>query len=156
MAANSYKAREISATLADSLRARGFGSLTLTEGFDTDGYPYISIGAGAALGRNAIIKTTQQSNPLAKDAFGNTANAFGPHVIQLCYETNFAGTTDNVPDTLTASDLAGLYASIYPLGCAVQVYQTATGVAPTLAAIVAGNLKTTQYPDPFNPVIAQV
>lgn len=155
MAATSFKAYEISKTLADTLRWRGLGSLGLVETFDTDGYPLITIGAGTPGGRNAVIKVTQQSNPLAKDAFGNTANAFGPHVIQLVSEANYAGATDNVADTLTASDIAKIFCSIVPFSTAIAWYQTATGVAPTIAGATAANLKTTEYPDPFNPVINQ-
>jgi hypothetical protein len=153
--ANSYKAVAIAADLADRLKERGLvPALALVQGFDTDKNPYLKLGAGANGGRNAIIKVKAVDWPEALDVLGLAQSVFTPHVIQLVSEANYAGATDNVVDTLTASDLLKLMAVAMGPGCIVEWYQSAAGTAPTLAAILPANLKETVHPDARYPLIS--
>lgn len=148
--ANSFKATAISKRLADDLRARGFTTLGITETFDTDGYPLITVGASSPGGRNAVIKTMQYSQPLAKDAFGNTANQFGPHVVMFATEVHPASSGD----TITVVDQAGLLTAVINTGCYWQWWQEAVGTAPAASTFTTTNkLKVSTYPDPWQPIL---
>jgi hypothetical protein len=161
MADNSYKAMAIAHDLTDRLKARLNSSLAVVESFDTDGNPLITVGAGVALGANMVIKVRAQDWPLAKDVLGLSANIYAPHVVQFVTEANYAATSDNVADTLSPAQLLLLMGQIVLMGCAVEWYQTVTGVAPVASAItttVSGNnlgLKGSFAPDERYPLISQ-
>jgi hypothetical protein len=137
-----YKSVALSAEMADELKMR-LSPLAVVEGFSTGLDPMLTIGAGVAGGRNAIVITKPIDWPLAKDVLGLTARVYNPHVIQLISEANYAGATDSVADTLSPADILTIQAVITKRGCKVEWYQSAAGVAPTGAAAIAGNLKAT-------------
>lgn len=136
----SFKANEIRDELADELKKR-LSDLAHVNSFDANANPMITIGAGSALGRNAVIVVKPIDWPLAKDVLGLPATVFTPHVIQLVTEANFAGTTDNVADPLLPQDILVLLSTICKRGTKVEWYQSATSVAPTTAAILTANKK---------------
>lgn len=146
MSSTSYKAKQIADELAADYRVT-LSSLTLVQSFDSSGNPTIALGAGVAGGANAFIVVKPIDWALAKDIFGNSALQFSPHVIQLCTEANYAATTDNVADTLTAAQIAHLVFPIARVATQFEWYQTATGTAPTVSGITAANLKVTKDND---------
>lgn len=118
-----------------------------TESFDSSGNPVLTLSADASpvAGEKVVvirIKPSVLGSP--KDVLGNPAFAFGPHVIQLCTELNYAGTTDSVADILTAVELLPVLIEIGRKGNIVEWHQTANGTVPSTSAIDAGtNLKAT-------------
>jgi len=147
-----YKAQALAHELADRLRARGFTALGVVESFDTDQSPLIIIGAGANGGRNAVIKVGPVVWPLAQDILGLTAPQYTPHVLQLVTEANPAGGAG--ADPLTPADLLGIMGQSVLMGCQTEWYQSASGTAPTAAAIIAGNLKATFAPDVYHAMVS--
>lgn len=152
--ATDYKSQAIAHDLADRLKERGLGSLGIVESFDTDGNPLITLGAGVALGANAVLKVRPVDWPLAQDILGLAANVYNPHVIQLVTEADYQGATDNVLDPLSPDQLLKILASAEKMGCILEWYQSATSVAPTAAAIIPSNLKSTFHPDQRYPLIS--
>lgn len=151
--ANSYKAIGMARSLNDVLSKR-LPTLNVRESFDTDGNPLILVGAGTAGQANAVIKVKAISWPLAKDILGLDSTVYVPHVVQLCTEANFAGTTDNVADTLNPQQLLDILTEVTKLGSKVEWYQTASGTAPTAAGITGSNLKASIDPNLYWPMIA--
>lgn len=151
--ATSAKASKMSAELADRLKIRpGLSALTVRESVDTDGNPLILVGAGSAGGENAVVKTKPVVWSLATDVLGLAANIYTPHVMQVVTEANPTGGSG--ADPLSAADLLSLIAQCSAMGCIVEWYQSAAGVAPTAAAIITANLKATYYPDARYPLIS--
>ena len=151
MSSTSYKANELAAELNAILKVR-FSTLTNVTGFDSNGNPTIAIGAGSAGGRNAFIRVQPISWSLAQDIFGNSANQYGPHVVQLCTEANPAGGAG--ADVLSASDIAQLLIPCSKQGSQFQWYNTANGTAPTVSGITAANLKVTVENDLYWNVLS--
>lgn len=129
------KAVEIAHELASKIGQRLNGALALVEGFDSDGCPTIKIGSGTAGQKNWFIKLANMDWALAKDSLGLAAGAYGPEVVMIATEANYAGATDNVADVLGVADLLPVLAECIRTGCQVQWFQSATGVAPTSATI---------------------
>jgi hypothetical protein len=113
--------------------------LTVSESFDTNGDPVISIGTLVAGSRSAIIRVKAIDWPLAKDVLGLASTIYTPHVIQLLTESN--PTAGAGADILTAQDELTLLGTICKRGTLVEWYKTANTVAITVAAIISGNLK---------------
>lgn len=147
-----YKAQALANQLADWLKARGLSSLGLTQSFDTDLNPLISIGSGSIGSANFIIKVAPIAWPLAEDIFGNAAIQYAPHVIQMVTEANPVGGAG--ADILTPQQLMNVLNQCQLMGCQMEWYESANGVAPTAAAIIAGNLKATFNPDVYYPLIS--
>lgn len=139
-----YKSIALRAELADELKKR-FSALAVVEGFDANGNPSLTMGAGVAAGRNAIIIVKAIDWPLAKDVLGLPATVFNPHVIQMVTEGEV--TAGAGADALTTSDVLALFSVISKRGTRVEHYESAAGVAPTAAAAIAGNLKASYEPD---------
>lgn len=149
--ATSFKAQAIANQLADLLKARGLGSLGLVQSFDTDQNPLISIGSGAAGSANFIIKVTPVILPDSQDVLGNASIAYSPHVIQLCTEADPAAGAG--ADPTTRQQLLNVLGQIGRMGARQEWYESASGVAPSAAALIAGNLKASFEPDPYWPMI---
>lgn len=143
---SNYKAIELAHELAAKLTQRLNGALALTEGFDADGCPTISIGSGSAGQKNFFIKLANVDWALAKDSLGLSAGAYGPEVVMLATEANYAGATDNVADILDLQNLLNVIALCVQTGCQVQWYQSASGTAPTTSTVAAANLKASFWP----------
>jgi|SRR5579859_7669792 len=149
--ATTAKASKMSAELADRLAIRLPG-LALVQSTDASGNPVITIGAGSPGGENAVIRTIPVAWSLATDILGNTANIYTPHTMQVCVEANPAAGAG--ADPVPAGDLAKLLVQVSEMGTIVELYNTASGTAPTVAGIIPGNLKTTINPDPRYPLIS--
>jgi len=145
--ATSFKAQSIAHELADRLKARG---IVLVESFDTDSNPLITIGDGVAGHQNALVKVLPLNWPLAKDVLGNTAFQYTPHVVQLGTETDAGGSSS----VLTIANLMPILQQSGDMGCRVEWYESANGVAPTAAILGdATKLKASYDPDLYHPVI---
>lgn len=145
------KAIEFAHELADKLKLR-FSTKTVTEGFDTDGLPTITVndGTAATTEMNILIKVTMFSWSLAKDILGNAANIYAPLTVQIATEAPAAGSGVGV--YLTVQNVLDLAGEVVMRGAGVQWYQSANGVVPVVATLVAGNLKASFSPDIYNPI----
>jgi hypothetical protein len=147
------KALELAHEIADKLKIRvgalqGVAGLAVTEGFDTDGLPTISVGPGTAGSKNVFIKVNLQAWPLAKDILGNSANIYTPLTVQFVTEAPPAGSGAGVIVDLPT--LLACLGDCVMKGSRTEWYQSANGVAPVAASITAGNLKAAFQPDIYN------
>ncbi len=143
----SYKAIEMSAEMADKLKKR-LPAMVHTSTFDVNGDPVITIAQDstpAAGEKVIIIRTKALTFSLAKDVLGLPETVFTPHVLQICTEANFAGTTDNVADILGPIELLPIIATAGKTGCKVEWHVTANGTIPSTAAIDAGTVLKASY-----------
>lgn len=149
---NPSKAIALAHEMADKLKIR-FSSLTVTEAFDTDGAPYITINdATAAAGeQNMLVKVSPETWPLALDVLGNAANIYSPSKVQIVTELSAtAGQT-----LLSGANILALLGECLSRGAKVEWYMSTNGAAPGLADITASKLKGTFYPDLYNPLTSQ-
>lgn len=150
--ATSYKSQAIAHELANRFANRvGLTALGIVEGFDTDSNPLITIGTGVAGTANFIVKVLPTSWPLAQDVLGLTALQYTPHSIAIVTEADPTGGAG--ADPTTRSQLLQVIAQSVDMGCHVDWYESASGVAPSAAAIVVGNLKASYDPDLWHPLI---
>jgi hypothetical protein len=144
--ATTQKSLNMAADMAAKLTVKS-APMLVTQSSDSDGNPVLTVSADATpvAGEAVIvIRIKPETHSEAKDLFGNAAINYGPHVIQLCTEANFAGATDNVADILTLAQLAPVMDEVFGRGCTVEWYQTANATVPSIAAMIAANLKSTQ------------
>jgi len=148
------KALELAHELADKLKLR-FSGKVVTEGFDTDGLPTITIndGSAATTDMNIFIKVSMLNWPLAKAVLGNAANIYVPLQLQMATEAPAAGSGVGV--YLSVQNALDLVGEVAFRGVAVQWYQSANGTVPSAATLVAGNLKASFSPDIYNPITNQ-
>lgn len=151
---NPQKALELAHEIADKLKLR-FAGKTVTEGFDTDGLPTITVNDGTpATGEmNIFVKINLQSWPLAKDILGNAANIYAPLTVQLATEAPAAGSGAGV--YLSCQNVLDILGELVLKGSRVEWYQSANTVVPVAGTLVAGNLKASFQPDLYNPLTNQ-
>jgi hypothetical protein len=130
----SYKAQAMAQNVADEL-AKRLPSLAVALGVTSGGDISIVVGDGVAGHKNAFVVFTGFSTPLSTNIVGLASEVYNPTVCQLVTEKNYAGTTDNVADILTAGDLLNLLIPLVNSGCRLDWYQSNNGTAPTAAAI---------------------
>lgn len=153
MADNSFKARKLADQLADKLKLR-LAPLLVTQSFDTDGNPLISIndGSPATTEKNAVIKIQPApTDTLAKDIFGNKANQYTPHVAQLVTEAPAAGSGAGV--YLDLPTLVPILGEVLRAGARFEWYQSANTVVP-VAASITGTPKAAFEPSLYWPAIS--
>jgi hypothetical protein len=151
----SYKAIELSAELADELRKRT--TLLVTESADTDGNPVITVSADStpAAGEKVIVvRTAPITWGLAKDVLGLASTVYTPHVIQVCTEANYEGTTDSVLDILGPAELLPVLITVGKRGTRVEWYQTTNGTVPSVAAMISTNLKASHEADVYHGMLS--
>lgn len=146
--ASSASALKISKDLLDRLAQEIAPTLpSQVLSFDSSGNPVLTLSQDAtpAAGEKVVvIKVKPYSWSLMKDGLGLTQDVFGPHIVQICTEANFAGTTDNVADILTPVQLLPILVECAATGCVLEWHVTANGTVPSNTAIEAGtNLKKT-------------
>lgn len=134
------RAIQISRELTDRLKKTLASSMpVVTESQNaTDASPVVTFSADAtpAAGEKiVVIKVIPTGAPAAYDVFNNAGNKYGPHIIQICTEKNYAATNDNIADILTAGDMLSVIAEAATMGCNIEWYQTNNGTAPTEAGI---------------------
>lgn len=147
MANTTAKAQASHRELIDLLTKQVAATLpVVTASFDSDGNPISTLSADAtpAFGEKVVVIRTK---PIvwaeAKDVLGNAAITYGPHVIQICTEKNFEGTTDNILDILGPAELLPIIVEAGRKGHNVEWYRTANGTVPSAAAMTAANLAAT-------------
>jgi hypothetical protein len=144
---STYKSQAALRTLVDTLGKQLVASMpVITESFDSNGNPVVTFSADATpvAGEKVAVLRCKAIGSITKDVLNQPAANYSHHVYQLCTEANFAGTTDNVVDVMTAVELLPLLIEIGRCGSFVEWHQTASGSVPTVAAIDAGtNLKQT-------------
>lgn len=158
--ATSYKAQAIAHQLADWLKARLNGGLTVTEAFSTvDQNPYILVNDGSPVAgeANFVIKVLAQPWTTAQDVLGLTANVYSPTIVELCTEAGPSSTVD--PSGVTAKYLMLVLNQISQMGTHIDWYETANATAPTIGALPSeggsATLKTSWDPDLYRPLISQ-
>lgn len=133
--------------LVDILKLQVAATLpVVTDSFDSDGNPVTTLSADAtpAAGEKVVVLRTKAIGAFgAFNSIGQVAEQFSHHVIQICTESNFEGTTDNVSDILSPVQLLPVLVEIGRKGSQVEWYQTANATIPSTAAMVAANLKAT-------------
>jgi hypothetical protein len=154
----SAKAIEIAHDLANYLLQRGSagalatlfgGPIPVTELFDTAGLACIQVGtvpftSGAAC---AFIQVGPYVWPLGTDALGNPAAVYTPTVIRIAVEAPPAGVMQGADIAI----LAAILGESDTRGCRVELFNSASGTAPSDTTFnTASNLVTVfenfQYP----------
>lgn len=149
------KALEFAHELADKLKLR-FAGKVVTEGYDTDGLPTITINDGtpATTEMNIFVKVSLLSWPLAKDVIGLSANIYVPLVVQIVTEAPASGSGVGVYlNVQNALDIAG---EVVFRGAGVQWWQSANGTIPSATTLgTSTNQKASFSPDLYNPITSQ-
>lgn len=134
--AQSYKSQAIAAELRDAL-AKRFATVSSVL-FDTDGSPYVVVGAGGAGSQSALVKISAEQ-PLGVDGLGLTPRAFTPHVAQVVFETStIAGVA-----LLTEANKLAFLGEVEKYGTKIELYMSANGNAVDPTDITSINLKAT-------------
>lgn len=142
---STYKSTAIMRELVDVL-TKELASLAspitfVANTFDANSNPVVTFSQHAtpvAGERNVVIRV-QPIAVLATDSLGNAANNYQGHIIQICTEANYAGTTDNVADILTPAQLTPVLVECGRRGSFVEWYVSANGTVPSTAQMTAGN-----------------
>lgn len=153
--ANSYKAVALARELANKLYQRLPRTFVISQLFDTtDGNPYITINDGtpAAGEPNFLIKVKSVDWTTAQDVLGLNQTVYTPHVIQLVTEADPTGGAG--ADPTTRAQLLPVIGQCVLMGAILEWYESASGVAPSLSTITAGNLKSTFHPNQQYPLIS--
>jgi hypothetical protein len=158
--ATTKKAQAMARDLVDVWAKEVFSTLPIiTQTADASGNPVITLSAdtGPAFSEKVVVVLIKPYvTGTATDVFGNTANAYTPHVIQVCTEANYASTNDTIADILTPVELLPVICEIAKKGCLTEWHVTANGTVPSEAAITAGTvLKATWRPLYFGVQNAQ-
>jgi hypothetical protein len=121
----------------------------ITQTTDASGNPVITLCQDSSPGagdKTVVVLIKPYATGTATDVFGNTANAYTPHVIQICTEANYASTVAT-PDYLTPVELLPVICEVAKKGCITEWHVTTNTTIPSEAAITAGtNLKARWYP----------
>jgi hypothetical protein len=145
--ATTQKAMDLALFLKDVISKQVYGTMpVVTEGFTSEGNPYLSFSADttpATTEKVVVVVVKPYVTGTAKDVFGNTANAYVPHVIQFCTEANLTGSSG--ADTLTPTDLLPIICEIAKRGTFIEWHVTTRGTVPSAAAIVAGTALSATY-----------
>jgi hypothetical protein len=133
----SAKAIAIAHNLASNLTQRFSTDASLSgsangvvEGFDSNGNPTIKAGSGTATQANFFIRVEPQAWG-GTDVLGNASNIFTPTVIQIAWEA-VSGAGAN---PLSVQEKISLLGESLPTGCRVEVWESATGIAPTVTTL---------------------
>lgn len=129
----SKKALALGQELFDELKKR-LSALAFVEGFDANGDYTISIGAGTAGSKSIVVRVKPVSTG-AKDVLGLTQDPYTPTVVQFATEKNFEGTTDNVLDILTPTELLPFFVAVARRSTRVEWYRSTNGTAPTVSTM---------------------
>lgn len=136
----SAKSQSLAAEIRDAL-AKRFSTISALS-FDSDGEPYLLIGAGTAGSQSAIVKVKGLA-PLGTDALGLSPRSYSPCIVQVVLETS---TIANVALMTEINELA-LLGELAHRGAQIQLYMSANANAVDVSDISAGNLKATFDPD---------
>ena len=122
--------------LASILKQR-LSALAQAISFDTDNNPVILVGSGVATQETFVVKfkpipALWSTNPI----LGTAQPVYSPYVAQLCIEAcSGAGA-----QPLTWTDKLTIIGLLTAGGWRTELHETATGTAPSVAAIDAGTV----------------
>lgn len=143
--ATTYKALATMRELVDVLTKQVAATLpVVVQSNDSNGDPVVTFSADAtpAAGEKIVVIRMKAIGATgAVDSLGNTSPQYSHHVLQVCTEANFAGTTDNVADILTPAELLFVLVECGRRGSFVEWYQSANATAPDTTQMTAANLK---------------
>lgn len=142
--ATTYKAIASIRELADLLKKECPTLPVVTESFDADENPVITLSADAtpvAGEKVVVIRCKAIGATGAKDIFGNTAIQYSGHVIQICTEANPAGGAG--ADVLGPAELLPVIIESGRKGSFVEWYQSASATVPATAQMTTANLRAT-------------
>jgi hypothetical protein len=134
---NTYKSQALIAELRDAL-AKRFATVSPVQ-FDTDGNPFILVGAGTAGSQSALVKLRGETVAGAVDGLGLTQRSYSPHIAQVVLETS---TIANVALMTEANKLV-LLGEVTKFGTRVDLYMSANTNAVGVEDIVPANLRAT-------------
>jgi hypothetical protein len=130
--------------LADVLKLQVAATLPIVvETNDSNGDPVITLSADStpATGEKVIVIRTKAIGAIgALDSLGNPAQNYSHHVIEVCTEKNYEGTTDSVLDILGPAELLPVLGECAQRGVYVRWYRSANGTVPATAQMTAANL----------------
>lgn len=137
----SAKSLNFAAELRDALSKRTTSVSALL--FDTDGEPYMTIGASGAAGAQYALIKVKTILPLGVDSLGLAARGYATVVVQIVEETS---TIANVP-LLTGALNMTIMGECALRHARIELYMGANAATVGLEDITAANLKTTFEPD---------
>ena len=152
----SAKAQEIAHNLASNLLQRFSagalatlygGPIPVTEAFDANGLPTISVGTLTTTSIGAFIQVGPVVWPLGTDILGNPAAIYTPTTIRVAIEASPAGPLQ----TTDAAILQALQSETAQTGCRIELWTSPSGTAPSdttfnTASNFVGAFDSFQYP----------
>jgi hypothetical protein len=156
--ATTAKAKAIARQLADVWAKQVVTTLpSQVQSEDANLNPVITLSADAtpATGEKVVVVRVSPITWTSTDILGNTSTGFCPHVVEICTELNYAGTTDNVADILTPVELLPIIAEAVKTGCIVKWYQITNGTVPSTSVMTSTYLKATYKDLYFGDMKAQ-
>lgn len=152
-----YKSVAIAAEIKDEL-AKRLSSMLITEGKDSNQNPTILIGAAAtgATGAFIRVKADWDDNTATVDGLGLAQRVYTPHIVQIAFEANFEGTTDNVLDTNYWAVMLPIVATCLSRGTKVEVWVETNGTAPSVTTFNTASKKKAEHRDLYNPLQNQI
>jgi hypothetical protein len=104
------------------------------------GNPIITLSDGSpAAGEKTVVLRVRPVTWTATDILGNAAQMFCPHIVDICTETNAAGT----PNILTTVELLPILAELGKRGTMICWFQTPNLTVPAVAQMTAAQLTAT-------------
>jgi hypothetical protein len=104
------------------------------------GNPIITLSDGSpAAGEKTIVVRVRPVTWTATDILGNAAQMFCPHIVDICTETNAAGT----PNILTPFEILPILCELGKRGLMVLWYQSPNLTPPAVAQMTAAQLSAT-------------
>lgn len=139
---NLSRADSIIRELKERLDQRIAGSSTIDtsrQAKDSNGFPvvFLSDGANEAAGQPVIAVRVKQIDAVSKDVFGNSMNAYSPHVAQLAYEL------DGSEAEPSRKDIEKVMFELCRFGIRIEVLEIADGTAVTAANMDAATAAQT-------------
>lgn len=122
-----------------------FPAVTITQNFDSDGYPIVNFGTLTASGGGAVIRVKPSDDVSGVDSLGLPQRVYHPHVVQAVLEES--ATSDVfVMNSLTWSKVEKV---LQAAGCKTQIFMSDNGVAPSTGSMT-GSPAVTLWPDIYN------
>jgi hypothetical protein len=141
-----YPSLVMAQQLAEAIKVRL--NLATVVSQDVNGDPTVAIGPGTAGSQSAFVRIKVRNAPLGFDIVGNNQPQYGkPHVAQIVIE---APNGTGVEPTGSAALTVALVGELARVGVRLELYKSATGVAPAIAGITGNPVGT--YEDLFNAI----
>jgi hypothetical protein len=136
---NTAKANAMIRLIASDLALRIANSAAgyvnvVRQAVDTDGYPclFLSRNGNEAAGQPVIFIRIKQIDAVSKDVFGNSENAYAPHLMDVAYELTAGGFI--IPKS---EDIFSVLWECIPEGVSLNQIAIANGTAVTVANVNA-------------------